>query len=297
MKNKEILADIALIFTAIVWGATFLPMGNATLTNGVFTILFYRFLASFIIMSIIAFKFDKFFDKNSLKSGLLLGSVLFIGFASQTFALKFSPTSSVAFISGLNVAIVPFVAYLFLRSKISKYAYIGILFGCVGLYFLSSFKFSMQFLQSFTGMGNTLSLVCAFAWAFHIVLTSIFAKKCEIFTLIATQFGVVCVFSAIFAFGFEGGVSVNLDDKFYLAMVVSVLFASIFGFIMQAKMLTLTTPIKAALIFTLEPVSAGILGYFVAKETLSTLQILGAFIILIGVLISEIGTIKEKANR
>ncbi|MBE2984546.1 DMT family transporter [Campylobacter sp. RM9344] len=287
LSTKETYADLALIATAIVWGATFLPMATATQTNGVFTLLFWRFLIACFIMAFIAFKFDKKFDINSIKYGLILGVILFFGFASQTFAFKFAQSANVAFISGLNVVIVPFVVYAFFRERISIYAYIGVALGCIGLYFLSDPSVSF-------GKGEALSIVCAFAWAFHIVFTSFYAKKCELFTLLATQFGVIIVLSAIFAFAFEDGITPNLDYAFYKAMVISILFATIFGFIMQATMLKLTTPVKAALIFTLEPVSAGVLGYFAGGEMFGVWQILGALIILAGILISEIGTILQK---
>ncbi|MGH1601181.1 DMT family transporter [Campylobacter majalis] len=287
MKITELRADILLILTAIIWGATFLPMATATVTNGVFVLLFWRFLIAFFIMVLIAYKFSSKLDFNAIKYGLILGIFLFVGFSSQTFAFKFAQTANVAFISGLNVAIVPFVVYAFFKEKISIYAYIGVALGCVGLYFLSDPS------AGFT-KGEALSVVCAFAWAFHIVFTSHFARKCELFTLLATQFIVIVALSAIFANVFDGGINPTLDYNFYKAMVISVIFASIFGFIMMGTMLRLTTPVKAALIFTLEPVSAGILGYFIGGETFGMMQIIGAVIIISAILISEIGTIKSK---
>lgn len=287
MKITELRADILLILTAIIWGATFLPMATATVTNGVFVLLFWRFLIAFFIMVLIAYKFSSKLDFNAIKYGLILGIFLFVGFSSQTFAFKFAQTANVAFISGLNVAIVPFVVYAFFKEKISIYAYIGVALGCVGLYFLSDPS------AGFT-KGEALSVVCAFAWAFHIVFTSHFARKCELFTLLATQFIVIVALSAIFANVFDSGINPTLDYNFYKAMVISVIFASIFGFIMMGTMLRLTTPVKAALIFTLEPVSAGILGYFIGGETFGTMQIIGAVIIISAILISEIGTIKSK---
>ncbi|CAD7288880.1 hypothetical protein LMG7974_01192 [Campylobacter majalis] len=287
MKITELRADILLILTAIIWGATFLPMATATVTNGVFVLLFWRFLITFFIMVLIAYKFSSKLDFKAIKYGLILGIFLFVGFSSQTFAFKFAQTANVAFISGLNVAIVPFVVYAFFKEKISIYAYIGVALGCVGLYFLSDPS------AGFT-KGEALSVVCAFAWAFHIVFTSHFARKCELFTLLATQFIVIVALSAIFANVFDGGINPTLDYNFYKAMVISVIFASIFGFIMMGTMLRLTTPVKAALIFTLEPVSAGILGYFIGGETFGMMQIIGAVIIISAILISEIGTIKSK---
>lgn len=149
--------------------------------------------------------------------------------------------------------------------------------------------------QAGFGKGEGLSLICAFAWAFHIVFTSIYAKKCELFTLLTTQFGVITIFGAVFSLYSDGYIAPILNFSFYNVMVISVIFATMFGFIMQATMLKLTTPVKAALIFTLEPVSAGILGYFIGGEVFDSWQILGAVIILAGILISEIGSIKSKS--
>ena len=282
LKTKEFRADIALIFVALVWGATFLPMAGATATNGVFTILFWRFLISFVLMSAFTLKFRKF-DPNSVKYGVILGLFLFCGFSAQTFAFKFTYSGAVAFISGLNVVIVPFLMFLLFRQRIYVYSFVGIFLGALGLYFLSNARFGLSF-------GELLSVVCAFAWALHIIFTSIFVKRCELFMLINTQFAVVCVLSLIFAFIFEGGAKPNLDYAFYKAMVISIVFATLFGFIMQHLMLRYTSPVKAALIFTLEPVSAGVLGYFVGGEHLDPLQISGAAIILAGIVISELGS-------
>ncbi|MBR8466287.1 DMT family transporter [Campylobacter sp. faydin G-140] len=281
-KIKEFHADIPLIFVALVWGATFLPMAGATATNGVFTILFWRFFISFLLMFVFVLKF-KDIDFNSIKYGFILGLILFCGFSVQTFAFKFTFSSSVAFISGLNVVVVPFLMYIFFAQRLYTSAFIGILLGVVGLYLLSNAQLGV-------GLGESLSVICAFAWAMHIIFTNRFVKRCEIFMLITTQFAVMSVLSLSFAYIFDGGIVPNLDFAFYKAMVVSVVFATLFGFIMQHLMLYHTTPIKAALIFTLEPVSAGILGYFVGGEHLSGLQIFGAVAIMAGVLVSEIGS-------
>jgi permease, drug/metabolite transporter family len=50
-----------------------------------------------------------------------------------------------------------------------------------------------------------------------------------------------------------------------------------------------TTASKAALFFCLEPVSAGLIGYFIAGEILSGTQIFGAMLIIFGVIFSEFG--------
>jgi drug/metabolite transporter (DMT)-like permease len=49
-----------------------------------------------------------------------------------------------------------------------------------------------------------------------------------------------------------------------------------------------TTPTRAGILFTLEPVISAVLAYFILGEILGMLGVLGGFIIVIGILISEL---------
>ena len=129
--------DIALIVVAVVWGATFLPMANALKTNGVFVMLFCRFFLSAIFMGFVALKFANKFDKKSVIYGVILGAVLFLSFATQTYALKLTFSSSVAFITGLECVIVPFMAAFIFKNKISVFAILGAIVAIFGLWLLS----------------------------------------------------------------------------------------------------------------------------------------------------------------
>lgn len=282
-KSKEFLADLALVAVAVVWGVTFLPMAQALHTNGVFTLLFWRFLMAFFLMVLISLAFVRKIDANSIKYGAILGVFLFAGFAFQTFALKYALSSSVAFITGLNVVFVPFIVFLFFKQKVYIYSFAGAFLSAIGLYFLSSGEFGL-------GLGELLSVICAFAYALQIVFTGVFVKRCELYALVCMQFLTICALSLICAVIFEGTAMPNFDTEFYKAVIITAVFATVFAFFVQNAMQRYTTPMKTSLIFTLEPVSAGVLGYFVGGERFSALQIGGALVILAGILLSEIGS-------
>ena len=112
-SNKTLLSDFALVFVAISWGATFMLVQNAINKIDVFSFLFWRFLISAILMWLISLKFELKFDKKSLIYGGILGIFLFLGFAFQTLALKYTLSSSVAFITGIYVVLVPFLMLVF----------------------------------------------------------------------------------------------------------------------------------------------------------------------------------------
>ncbi|AQW85006.1 putative membrane protein, putative permease (EamA domain), type 5 [Campylobacter pinnipediorum subsp. pinnipediorum] len=288
-RAKELYSDILLFLVAIVWGVTFLPMAKALHTNGVFTILFWRFLIAFLLMLIISFKFIKKADKNSIKHGVILGLFLFMGFAVQTFALKYIPSSTVAFITGLNVVFVPFVVFVFFAKKIAIYSYMGAFLSALGLYFLSNTELGFT-------KGELLSVICALAYTLHIVLTSEFVKKSETMVLVSVQFLVVAVLSLFCAVVFEGSAIPVMNFDFITAVLVTSIFATVIAFYVQTKAQEFTSPIKTSLIFTFEPVTAGIVGYFIGKENISQTQIMGAFAILFGIIISEIGSYKKHSH-
>ncbi|WP_069637625.1 DMT family transporter [Campylobacter pinnipediorum] len=289
LKTKELYADISLFLVAVFWGVTFLPMAKALHTNGVFTILFWRFLIAFLLMLIISFKFIKKADKNSIKHGVILGLFLFMGFAVQTFALKYIPSSTVAFITGLNVVFVPFVVFVFFAKKIAIYSYMGAFLSALGLYFLSNTELGFT-------KGELLSVICALAYTLHIVLTSEFVKKSETMVLVSVQFLVVAVLSLFCAVVFEGSAIPVMNFDFITAVLVTSIFATVIAFYVQTKAQEFTSPIKTSLIFTFEPVTAGIVGYFIGKENISQTQIMGAFAILFGIIISEIGSYKKHSH-
>lgn len=282
-SSKEFYADFVLVIVALIWGVTFLPMAKALVTNGVFTLLFWRFLIAFLLMSLIAFKFIKKIDPNSIKYGLIIGFFLFLGFAFQTFALKYALSSTVAFITGLVVIIVPFLVFVIFKGRIRLYSYVGAALATIGLYILCDGELGF-------GLGELLSLVCAFAYAFEIVLAAHYVKKCEIFAMVATEFFVVCILSLVFAVLFENYAIPVLDNDFLIAVGITSTFATVFCFFAQNLAQRYTTPVKTVLILTLEPIGAGVVGYYFGNEILTTWQIFGAFIILVGILTSELGS-------
>ncbi|MDL0089091.1 DMT family transporter [Campylobacter gastrosuis] len=282
-RSKEFYADFALVIVALIWGVTFLPMALALKTNGVFVLLFWRFLIAFILMSLISLKFVKKIDLNSVKYGLIVGVFLFGGFALQTFALKFTFSSTVAFITGLVVIFVPFLVFVMFKTKIRLYSYVGAILATIGLYILCDGEFGF-------GWGEFLSLLCAFAYAFEIVLAGYFVKKCEIFTMVATEFLIVCLLSLACAVAFDGRVLPVFDREFIVAVGITATFATVFAFFVQNLAQRYTTPVKTVLILTLEPVGAGVIGYYFGGEILTSWQIFGAIIILVGILVSEIGS-------
>ncbi len=291
-KIREYGTDFSLFLVALAWGGTFFIVQDAVSDTPVYIFLFWRFFLSSLLMGLISYKKIFQIDKKTLKAGVLLGLFMFIGFAFQTFGLTLTLSSTVAFLTGLNVIIVPFLLYIIFKKSASVFSIFGAVIASFGLYFLTSGG-SFGF-----GAGEFYALICAFAFAFHIVFTDRFSKKYDVALLVTIQLFVVAVLSLFASLIFNGSiVPVNIDRVFIEAMVATVLFATVFAFGVQTAMQRYTTPAKTAIIFTLEPVSAGLCGYFFAGELLGFVQLVGAFLILFGMLSAELGTYFRNRRR
>jgi len=284
-KLRELGADFLLLMVAIAWGSTFFVVQAAVNETPVYTFLFWRFFLAGLLMALISFKHLIFMNKSVLKAGTLLGFFMFLGYAFQTFALTYTYSSTVGFITGLNVIVVPFVSYLVFRYKASIFSILGATIASIGLYFLT--------LNSEIGfsLGELYAFVCAIMFALHIVFTGHLSRQHNIYLLVTIQFLTVGVCSFIGGIVLEGSiVPPKIDTMFINAIAITVLFATIFAFWVQTAMQRFTTAAKTAIIFTMEPVSAGIFGYLFANELLTFSQICGAMMILVGILIAELGS-------
>lgn len=287
-KLLEFRADFLLLTVAVSWGVTFLMVQDAIKTVPVYAFLFWRFAIATILMAIISYKYFKDLNKEAIIYGVILGVFLFSGFATQTFGLSLTKSSIVAFLTGLNVIIVPFLAYVIFKQHVRFMVFIGSLLAVVGLYLLTmSGDLSI-------GSGELLGLICALFFALQIVFTDKYSKKVNVFMLVLFQLLTVSILSLIFSLSLDS-VTFNLDFSyvFIKAVLITALVATVYAFLIQTYMQQFTTPTKTAVIFSMEPVSAGVYGYFVGNEILSSIQVTGAILIVFAVILAEIKFKKE----
>ena len=282
-KIKHLKADFLLLTVAISWGITFLMVQDAIDTTPVYAFLFYRFALASFIMFFISYKYLKNINKKVILYGVTLGTFLFLGFATQTFGLSYTQSSIVAFITGLNVIFVPFLAYFIFKDHVKKNVLIATLIAVIGLYLLTM-------TGSLTiGKGEFLTLFCAVFFALQIIFTGKYSKDVDVFLLVLVQLITVSIFSLIFSLIFdETTFNIDFDYAFYKAVIVTAIFATVYAFLIQTYMQQFTTATKTAVIFSMEPVSAAIYGGYVGGEILSTIQITGAGLIIIATLVAEI---------
>lgn len=291
MKSKfyELRADLLLLSVAIAWGVTFLMVQDAISTTPVYSFLFFRFALASLLMFFIAYKYLNFINKKNVIYGVILGVFLFSAFATQTFGLAYTQSSIVAFITGLNVICVPFLAYFIFKEEITKNVLLGSFIAVFGLYLLT-----MSGTLTFE-KGEFLTLICAFLFALQIIFTGKFSKEVNVFLLVLFQLITVAVLSLIFSLSLEEKTfDISYNYAFFKAVIITAVFATVYAFLIQTYMQQFTTATKTAIIFAMEPVSAAIFAYITVNESLSATQVFGAILIVFATIIAELQFKKSK---
>ncbi|OPX41038.1 MAG: EamA family transporter [Desulfobacteraceae bacterium 4484_190.3] len=280
-KNvKRLGADFLLLVATFFWGITFVVVKDAIDKVGVFFFLTQRFAFAFMVLLPICLAMRPSLTLKCLKHGLILGTLLFGAYTFQTLALVYTTASNTAFLTGVNVIMVPLFGAIIFQHAISRNMYAGVILAGIGIYLLST-----NGTCHFNG-GDLLGILCAVCVALHIILTGRYSLKNDIYWLTTIQFAVITVASGVIAT--LGGANIlEWHEEIMWPLIICVLFASIFAFLIQTSMQRFASPTHTALIFCMEPVFGALCAYWVIGEKFGSMGLVGAGFILSGMILSE----------
>jgi drug/metabolite transporter (DMT)-like permease len=235
-------------------------------------------------------KILKSVDRACLHHGLVLGALLFAGFATQSIGLQYTSASNGGFITGLNVVLVPVIAWLWLRQHMQWYVWLGVALAAVGTLLLTGGVHGFD-------SGERWVLACAFAFAIHIVYTGVYVRQVDPLALTVVQLIFVTIFCVFASLLFESesvqgipALLLSSDDAatVWLAVLVGGTLGTGLAYVAQTVGQQSLEAWRVALIFATEPLFAALGGYWLLNETLSLYAWLGATCIIAGMLVAEL---------
>ena len=273
--------ELALIGITFLWGATFLIIHLAMRSCGPLFFVGFRFILAGIFAGIIFRKSLKNISLHDIFAGAIIGIPIFLGYSLQTAGLKTIASSQSAFITAVYVPFVPLLQWIILRKKPRLTSFIGISFAFIGLLLVSG-----QGIHAIDfSKGEILTLLSALAIASEIVFISFFAGRVDSRRVTVVQL-FVAGFLSFMAMPFNG----ETVPVFSWGWVSAGLGLAAMSALIQLTMnwaQQSVSPTRATIIYTGEPVWAGLVGW-IAGERLPHLAILGAFCIIVGILVSEL---------
>jgi drug/metabolite transporter (DMT)-like permease len=208
--------------------------------------------------------------------------LLFTGYLLQTLGLRWTTAAKSGFITGLYIVLVPLVSAIVYRNVPHWAEIAGVLLAGSGLAMLTLTGLTLEM-----GVGDLLTVGCAVAYAIHIVVLGHYSKRMDHSWLAVLQIG-TCGVIGLGTFWWMEPVFIQWSSRVWIALGVTSLLATALAFAVQTWAQRHTSATRAAIIFSLEPVFAWATAFLVAGEVLTGRSIVGAFLILAGILLVEL---------
>jgi drug/metabolite transporter (DMT)-like permease len=278
LRRRTIVATTALVVVTAIWGATFVTVKHAVARMPVLDFLAWRFAIATLALGLVRPRSLTGLGLRGWRAGTLLGLALGLGYVCQTYGLRTTRASVSGFITGMFVVFTPLVAAIVLRHRVAGRSWLAVVLATAGLALIS--------LRGFTvGGGEALTLLCALAFAVHIVGLGSWAPAYDAVGLAVVQLITVTLLCVICAAA--GSLAPPPDLGVWGAVLLTGLAATAFAFVVQTWAQAHLPPVRAAVVLTMEPVFAGIFGVAIGGDRLSLRILTGAACVLVAMLIVE----------
>ena len=291
---KKGLAIGGLILVTVIWGGGFVASDMALESMKPFQIMMVRFLLASVLMGLVSLgqrnrKEEVVNRTGAIKAGILMGVALFIGFSLQIIALQYTTPSKNAFLTALNVVIVPFIAFVILKKKIGAKGIIGAILSVIGVALLSLNG------NLTLGLGDALTFICAIGFAFQIFFTSEFVKKYPASVLNMVQMITAFILSAVSMVVF-GETDFQVTTQGWLSVLYLGVISTTLCYLLQTACQKYVDETKAAIVLSMESVFGTIFSIIILHEIITPRMVIGCVIILAAVIISNLSDKKGEIS-
>ncbi len=285
-SRVSFFAKVALVAATLIWGSTFVLMKDTVSVMPASNLLFYRFLAGCVLLSII---FMKNLRKLNLKywlSGAVIGFCLFCAYYTQTLGIAETTPGKNAMLTAGYCVMVPFLMWIFTKKRPDFFNVFAAVLCVVGIGMVSLVSEG----ERLTIMpGDALTLLGALFYALHIVAVWTFARDKDMVVITILQFFFCAVFSAITSV-FEGGFMAFSDIP--KSNVFMLLYLAVFGttiaLLLQNVGQKYVNPSAASILLSLESVFGVAFSLiFFPAEKKDPIIFAGFALVMVAVIISE----------
>lgn len=274
----------ALLLTAtLIWGSTFVISKDIMQHVAPSFLIGMRFVPAALILAGSFVKYRSLYlVPRNIVFGCGCGLVLFIAYYFQMTGLTLTSPGKNAFLTATDCVIVPFLVWLLMRKRPTRYNIVAAICALIGIGCISLSKgISLE-------PGDIFSLCGAFFFALHIALVGKLARQYNIFVLTIWEFivvgtcGMLCGILTEPIPDITTFSTIHWLEWLYLAILATTI-ALLFQNIAQAHIL----PSTAAIILTSESVFATFISVLLGIDVLTPRLVAGFVLVFLSVLIAE----------
>jgi drug/metabolite transporter (DMT)-like permease len=273
------MALIALIAITAIWGVTFVQVKDAVKLYPLLAFLAVRFVIATAALAVPALPRVRSLGTRGSGAAATLGLLLALGYVLQTAGLERTTVSGTGFITGMYVVLTPLIALALFRTRIGLAAWAGVAVSTIGLAMLSG-------VHGGSLAGDLLVLAASGVYSLQIVLMERFAPRYDALAFTLLEMVAAAVGLLVIA-GARGDLGVPRGATVWGALVVTGVFASALGFLVQTWAQQRTSATRTALAYAMEPVWTAVFGFTLAGDRLGALGWGGCAAIMAGILLAE----------
>lgn len=298
MSRTKWGAYLAAILAFIFWGITFVAFKYANQSFSPISIIFYRLSVSIFFLFGFAIVFGRLnrIGRKDQKWFVLLAFVEpFLYFLGESFGLTMVTATTGAIIISTIPLIVPFASYHFFREKLTPMNYLGlgISFGGVVLVVLAG---SGGLAANWKGI--LLMFLAVFSAVGYTMLVKALADDYNPITITAYQsfYGLLMFVPLFLIFELPKLDFSQVSTNSLLALTYLGVFGSGICFILITIGIRELGAAKSNVFANLVPVVAAIVSFIFLKEAMPLLKVLGIFIVVLGLMLSQIRSFRVKSK-
>ncbi len=215
----------------------------------------------------------------ALRYGLEVGVLAAIGYTTQTVGMHTTTANNSAFITALSVVLVPVFLFAVHRSRPRIGVLASVVLAVIGLMLLTR--------PDLGGLvtGDWWTLATAVSYAIYLIRLSTALTKVSYLPLLFWTMATCAVVNTALL-GLDPP-HVTWGSATIGGLIVTTLLSTMLALSLQNRFQAETTPTRAALIFSAEPVTAAMFSWLLLGETLGGRSLLGAGLILAAVVVTE----------
>ena len=273
------LGRVALFTAALIWGSSFFVMKDAVSGVPVFLLLAIRFTVGCALLSLIFWKKWKHCKGRLLLHGAVVGVLLFAAYTAQTYGLKDTTPGKNAFLTAVYCVLVPFVNWLLLRRRPTRWNWIAAVM-CLGGIGLVSLDGSLTM-----NRGDALTLLGGVFYALHLVAVSRYGEEDDAVLLTTVQFGTSALCCWLCCGLFERIPA--FPQNAWAELIYLAVFATTIALLLQNVGQSVTPAAQASILLSLESVFGVLFSVICYGETVTLRLVAGFVLIFLAVIASE----------
>ncbi|WP_111493742.1 DMT family transporter [Marinobacter bohaiensis] len=281
MQKKHLFFLLLILGTAF-WGVSFAYVKAGVADGSPFVFLTYKFALAALALAVLFAKRFRRLDWNTIFAGTLIGLPLLFGNVFQTIGLQHTSVTNTAFITGLDVLLIPFFKWSFFRKPVKGRIWVSCSVALLGLYLIVA-KHGLNL-----NAGDIWVMACAVFFASYVMTVGCFAHRFDAMLTVIVAMTVCSLGSGLGAIFDEQAIWIPSEMQFWKGVLITGLLGTAYMYGIQSSAQKYIEEEKVALTYLCEPIFAAVAGVIMLGESLNARTIFGGLLILVALLIAEL---------